>query len=263
MFRLIEFIIESDVNQALALAGIVSLILSIVLGYYYMRSKHLVNEMWTVDTYRANELRRMCSDGFDAIVEVEGNITCDQPLTSMLAKVSCCWYHTTVERQIRSGKNYVWKTDFDEVHSTIFKVNDNTGYTLVDPDKADIDSMKVAERETSRFEALSIYSGVGHSDTGRYRITEEVLLNGGYVYILGQASCTQKGTSSDALMHYPAQGYTDPAKIHYIISRKSEKELTSMNGITTSVTVYMSAIAFAIALFCGLGLAGVIPIISQ
>lgn len=252
---------EADLNQTLMTAGTLSLILGCVMVYYYTRSKRLIDEMWAVDTYTARDLRLLCSGDFSAIVEVEGIIECDNPLISPAAKIPCCWCHTKIEsEECAPNGGKCWRTTFEETKSTLFKVCDKTGFTLVEPLDADIDAARIFFDTVNRMQALSISSRIGTSDTGDYRITEEALHDGGYAYVLGLAACTQRGTSPDVLIRKADQGYADVKRGHFIISRKSEKELTTQYGISTTLCYYMAAISFAVTLFSALCLTGVVDI---
>lgn len=82
MSMMSHFSSSLDSAQVTAIAGGIALVLAAVLLWYYNRSKKLLDEMWAVDTYDARELRRMCSGGFRATVEVQGNVTCDKPVTA-------------------------------------------------------------------------------------------------------------------------------------------------------------------------------------
>lgn len=247
--------------RASIIAGGISLVLSIVLIIYYRHAKGLLDEMWAVHTYKAAELRKTCSSGFNATVEVQGTMTCDDPVTAPASKFPCVWCRTRVERQMSrssgSGKQPVWKPDYDVVLSTMFKVSDETGYTLVDPTNADIETEKPYQLITGEREPW--FESVGYSDTGSYRITEEIFVPTGYAYVLGEASCTGAGTMPDALIHYPAVGYADARKPFFIISRKSEKQITQTNEFSLKICLYGGILGFFFAAYCALSLLGIVP----
>lgn len=253
----------STSNPAILLAiGGVLLIVCLACVWKYVSAKRLLDEMWAVDTYEAKELRRMCSGGFDATVEVQGTVTCDQPLVSLAANVPCCWFHTTVEREERKTRTvtetdsrgnrrtrtetyYEWQTDFSESFSTLFKVHDPTGYALVDPTNADIDAETVYSRVIMHREPWFL-GRVWLSDTGKYRITEKAFLPQGFVYVLGQAS----SRDGEVLIRYPSKGYLDPKRKLFVISRKSEEELTRAKQSTASVCFWFAIVALLGAAVC-------------
>lgn len=244
------------------IAGGAALVLCAVLVYYHQTLKLLLDEMWAVDTYDAKELGRMVRGGFDVIVKVRGTVICDKPLFSPAANTPCCWFHTTVESEKKRtlkvvekdsrGRSrthtetyYEWKPEFTKSLSTIFRVHDQTGFVLVDPTKADIDT------ETARDEVVHVREpwfgrSIGRSDTGRYRIREEVFASEGFAYVLGQASETSDG----ALIRYPVEGYLDPGKKFFVISRKTEQELTRSKQIGLSVCFWFAILALLTAGFC-------------
>jgi hypothetical protein len=253
-------------TQITLIAGGVVFILAVALMVYYRRSKGLIDEMWAVDTYDAAELRKMCSGGFNAVVEVQGQVSCEAPITAPASKFPCCWCRTRVDREAervvydKSGARAerFWRTDYDKTLTTIFRVTDSTGFTLVDPTNAQIDTEDPYTLVT--LERESWFDGeVGRSDTGRYRIREEIFVPSGYVYILGQASNCQEGLASDTLIHYPGEGYTDPSHRYYIISRKSEKDLTDTNEISVKVCFWAGIGGFMFAAYCILRIFRLVP----
>lgn len=244
-------------TQITLIAGGIAFILAVALMVYYRRSKGLLDELWAVDTYDAAELRKMCSGGFNAVVEVQGKVSCEAPLTAPASQFPCCWCRTRVDREVerveysRSGARTErsWQTDYDKTLTTIFKVNDSTGFTLVDPTNARIDTETPYTLITTEREPW-FGAEVGRSDTGQYRIREEIFMPTGYVYVLGQASNCQEGPVSDALIHYPGEGYTDPGHRYYIISRKSEKDLTDTNDISLKVCFWAGIGGFMFVAYC-------------
>jgi hypothetical protein len=152
-----------------------------------------------------------------------------------------------------------WISAYDDIKSTIFKVCDKTGYTLVEPTDAEVDAARVYFDTVDRRTVSEICNKTGYSDTGEYRITEEALHDGGYAYVLGSAQCMQGGPSPDIVIRKSDKGYIDQ-KGHFIISRKSEKELTKQYGMSVSICYYCAAISFAVAFFCILCYVGVIKI---
>ena len=219
--------------------------------------------MWAVDTHTAKDLRCLVKHRFDATVEVEGEVSCDKPVVSMAARVPCCYVHTTVSRQERKtrmvserssdGKSYSrqetyyeWTVDLNEKDSTVFKVQDKTGFTLVDPTKARIDLETIYEEQVPHREPW-FENSVGQSDTGLYKIQERAFLPKGFAYVLGRATDTDEGV---AMIHAPEKGYMDPKKKFFVISRKSEKELTRSKQKKTRWLFWLSVTFFTIAVFC-------------
>lgn len=250
--------------------GAVLFVVCLVLALGYRNAKQFLDELWAVDTYEARDLRRMCKGGFDATVEVQGMVSCSQPLVSLAAQVPCCWFHTKVEREerktrtvtdtdsdgrrhIRNETYYEWETEFDRTFTTIFEVRDETGVTFVDPDRADIQTETVFSREVSQRQPW-FDSSIGFSDTGDYRISEEAFLPERYAFVIGEASERDGGV----VLHYPKKGYLDPRRRHFVISRKTENELVKSKQTTASLYLWSSVAAFLCAIVCLLIAAGVI-----
>ena len=241
-----------------------SLVLGGILLYYYLRARKLLDVMWAVDTYTAKELRTMCSDDFNATVEVQGQASCDRPILSLVSQIPCCWCRTRVDlqevrnRATKSGiqTEHVWVNALDRTDVAVFSVTDETGYTFVDPTNSEIDAEEPHVIITSQREPW--FGSIGYSDTGNYRITEEIFIPTGYIYVLGQASACQEGTSTDVLVHYPGEGYIDPGKPIFIISRKSERELAQSQEITAKICLWIGIAAAISFVFCAWVLFGVI-----
>lgn len=235
--------------------GIALSIISLILFLIARGQKKILEEMWAVDTYQAKELRRMVKGHFDATVEVEGSITCDKPLLSLAAGIPSCYYKTTVflekkksrevrekddagRSQTRTETEYRWIPETAAEEWEVFKVHDETGFTLVDPRKARIDTESVHSVELSQrlpwFE-----SRIGYSDTGKYRIEERALRPVGYVYVLGNAT----ETADAPLIRLPDKGYMDLKKKIFLISRKSEKELGRKRSKTARILTWIAAAA--------------------
>ncbi len=236
-------------------AGVLGVI-GFVLVFYYYRTKKLLEEMWSVDTYEHRELERMCSGGFNATVEVQGEVSCDEPVVSLAAGVACCWYNTVVEREERSthtstdskgrtttSTHYSWNSEMDVTNSALCKVTDKTGSTLVDPTRAEIDAETLCSEVV--YSQLPWFDGVRMSDTGKYRIREKAFLPQGYAFVLGRA----KDTPSGVLISCPEEGYADSKARYFIISRKTEKELTVSKQKTQKAYFWGAILTLSIAAY--------------
>lgn len=162
-------------------------------------------------------------------------------------------------RTSRSGirTEQVWVKDYDCTLAAIFKVHDSTGYTLVSPVGAEIDTEKPYQLITNKREPW--FEGVGWSDTGMYRITETIFVPTGYAYVLGQASGAGEGTDPDVLIHWPGEGYVDPRHPVFIISRKTEKQITETNELSLRICFWGGMLGLFFTAYCGLSALGVIP----
>lgn len=244
-------------SQVLLVAGGVSAVLCLVLVAFYVKSKRLLDEMWAVDTYSAKELRQLCGPDLSPTVEIEGVVSCDKPLIAPASETPCCYYHTVVRRQTektvrvcRDGKwvdevRTEWNTIFDHRDYAVFKVEDKTGTTMVNPMGADMDTMNICDRTTYTCEPWFAGSGFIF-DTGPFQITEEAFIADGYAFVLGQAS----PAGDEVLIHSPSEGYLDPKKRFFVISRKTERELARSKQVAATLCFWFSIAAGLSAAYC-------------
>lgn len=268
-YSFLEFILKPIV---FLIVGSISLLVCLILFFVYRKIKKLLEEMWAVDTFTAKDLRRLVKHQFDATVEVEGQVFCDNPVISLAARIPCCYVHTTVSRQERKtrmvterssdGRShsreetyYDWTVDLNETSSVIFKVQDKTGYTLVDPTGARIDLETVYDKQVQHREPW-FGNSIGQSDTGLYKIQERTFLPKGSVYVLGRAIDTEDGV---ALIRLPEKGYMDPKKKFFVISRKSEKELARSKQKKARWLFWLSIAFLSIVLYCLLAYLDILP----
>lgn len=262
---------QQSFNTAIYIGvGAVLMVICFVLMYYYSRTKKMLNELWAVDTYSAGELARMVKGQFDATVEVEGEISCDNPIISPAADTPCCWVNTTVAREERKTRQvterdsdgtthtrtetyYEWITEYNQTQATQFKVTDPTGAILIDPTGARIDT-QVTRSEVIHHREDWFDGQVGYSDTGKYKVHESALLPAGYAFVLGRATEYQGG----ALIHAPKQGYMDPKARFFVISRKTEKELASAHERAKKLYFWFAIVTFLGAVACLLLFFGVV-----
>jgi len=241
--------------------AVISAVLGIILLVYYHQSRSRTTELSTVHSYDASELRRMCSDNFNAIVEVQGEVSCDKPVIAPTMKVECCWCKTVIEREVRESRGRAsWESVSENTLSAVFKITDGTGHVLVYPEQADIEAEKpyriIVDNNDSILDSLAhLFS----YETGRYRITEEVFLPTGYAFVLGRATNCGQGTNPDVMISYPKHGYADPNHKYFIISRKTRNQLEAEESISLKVCLWGSVAAFLFAAYCGLCALGVLP----
>ena len=91
--------------EHLLIIGGFSLAAGLICFFFYRKNKKLLEEMWAVDTYSAKDLRRLVKGDFEATVEVQGTVSCENPIVSLAANIPCCYYHTSVERQDRVSRH--------------------------------------------------------------------------------------------------------------------------------------------------------------
>jgi hypothetical protein len=105
-----------------------------------------------------------------------------------LTGIPCCWYRWRIEKRSQSSRSNRWQIIERGTCEQPFVLDDGTGECLIDPHKA-----KLRCRITDRW--YSPYAGGGRSERAwfgdlfglqeRYRMTEERIADGDWVYVLG------------------------------------------------------------------------------
>lgn len=246
-----------------AIIGIVLFIVGAFLVWNYFKQKKRMEAISGVETSTAASLQELCQSvageigkgSFEEVAEVKGVIECEQPIESEIGKQSCVHYSMRVtreweedyyERDQQSGRD-VKKTrkGSDTVSSNIrsvpFKVRDDTGTILVNPNDANIDGEQIVDRFEPQtaisggtisfgnfsFSLGGIASGGGRRTLG-YRFKESILPLNRNVYVLGSAS----DSSGELMIQKPREKGKQ-----FLISLKSEEELlaSSQSGMKWSL----------------------------
>lgn len=99
---------------------------------------------------------------------------------------SCLWYFFKVERYERAGKHSQWVTISSGQSSDVFGLRDETGMAIIAPMLAEVTSRWHREwRGSSMRPADREEKGGFLSGLGSYRYTEDLILPGDPVYVLG------------------------------------------------------------------------------
>ena len=100
----------------------------------------------------------------------------------------CVWYHCTIEKRKRSGKRTTWTNISDQRSSHLFRLVDDTGDCIIDPDHAHV----IPELDITWYGHSPDYQTRGPSkpawfsfSLGNYRFRERLLLTAGTLYALG------------------------------------------------------------------------------
>ncbi len=107
---------------------------------------------------------------------------------SPFSRRRCLWYHCTIERKQRSGKRTTWTNISDERSSHLFRLIDDTGDCIVDPDNAHV----IPELDTTWYGHSTEYRNRAPKkpawfsfSMGSYRFRERLLLPASTLYALG------------------------------------------------------------------------------
>ncbi len=251
---------QSFINDYAVIFLLISLAAGIISLFYYLKIKKEIDSLQLVHEYNARELRLLCSGNFNAVVQIKGYIDCKNPLISPIAKIPCCWYKITIQKVSQQNKRAMGSDEiYVETKSTLFKVCDDTGYILVDPTGADIDSVQVGYEEIDRRKAESITNTSLDNLFGveTFRTSEYVLVDAGTVYVTGNASSVQMGTFPDVVINNnSASAVRNPNRFR--ISRNNNKNFESTSSRILSVCRYLSAISFILAAYFYLYITGII-----
>ncbi len=107
---------------------------------------------------------------------------------SPFSKRRCLWYHCTIEKKHRPGKRTTWTNISDERSSHLFRLVDDTGDCIVDPDNAQV----IPEQDNTWYGHSTEYRNRAPKkptrfsfSMGSYRFRERLLLPASTLYALG------------------------------------------------------------------------------
>jgi hypothetical protein len=149
-------------------------------------------------------------------VELCGRVLAHGDLvTAPLTGIACVWYRFKVQERRGSGKNTRWVTLHQGKADRPFLLEDETGRCLVEPAGADIHSRATdhwygSQRHTPRPQASSRLQL-----SRRYRFSEERILPGESVYLLGHFETPRRGPGDRERLARMllTQWKTDPARM--------------------------------------------------
>ncbi len=100
----------------------------------------------------------------------------------------CLWYHCTIDKKRHTGKRTTWTNISDERSSDLFRLVDNTGDCIIDPDHAHV----VPELDLTWYGANSEHRKMAPKkprwisfSLGSYRFRERLILPASPLYALG------------------------------------------------------------------------------
>ncbi|MGI9319411.1 MAG: GIDE domain-containing protein [bacterium] len=119
---------------------------------------------------------------------------------SPFSKRRCLWYHCSIDKRHRSGKRTTWTNISDERSSHIFRLVDDTGDCIVDPDDAQV----IPELDLTWYGHSTEYRARGPEkpsrfrfSMGSYRFRERLLLPASTLYALGWFRTVHSNPSSE------------------------------------------------------------------
>ncbi len=183
MFSWLEFeILELPRVEYLVLLGVLVAVFAYLVYYSYRIIKRYRFMGGT-----ATSLIRSAAQGH---VELKGlgEWLPNDEIRSPFSNRRCVWYHCTIEKRKRSGKRTTWTNISDQRSSHLFRLVDDTGDCIIDPDHAHV----IPELDITWYGHSPDYRTRGPSkpawfsfSLGNYRFRERLLLTAGTLYALG------------------------------------------------------------------------------
>lgn len=121
-------------------------------------------------------------------------------IKSPFSESRCIWYHCTIDKRQRRGKHSTWTNILDECSGHLFRLVDDTGWCVIDPDHAHV----VAEQDITwygssaeartRRPKKTPWMNIG---IGNYRFRERLIRPATVLYALGEFRSFQNNPSDD------------------------------------------------------------------
>ena len=177
------------------------------------------------------------------LVELKGKIAvADSTIKDPFDDKDCVYWSVTIEEYVKRGKSHKWVTRHQSSDSAPFLFSDDTGSVLIHSRKADMTNVK----RDSSYESALLFSEELPLKIRQYCDTHKVKYKGWFggkrkmrcrttylepndqLYIIGNARPLTEKESSYSKAATAAIDYTKDG--HFLISEKSEKELTEAYG---------------------------------
>jgi len=123
-------------------------------------------------------------------------------ITSPFSKSRCVWYHCTIDKRERHGKRSSWTNISDECSGHLFRLVDDTGWCVVDPDDAHVipeaditwygPAVESRNKPPRRTSWLSI-------NLGNYRFRERLIRPATMLYALGEFRSFQNSRGEELI----------------------------------------------------------------
>jgi hypothetical protein len=123
-------------------------------------------------------------------------------ITSPFSNSRCIWYHCTIDKRQRRGKRSSWTNISDECSGHLFRLVDDTGWCVIDPDDAHV----IAESDItwygggtdSRFKVPPRTRWISFS-MGNYRFRERLIRPATSLYALGEFRSFQNNRAEERI----------------------------------------------------------------
>ncbi len=108
-------------------------------------------------------------------------------ISSPFSASRCVWYHCTIDKRRRSGKRTTWTNISDERSEHLFRLVDDTGECVVDPDDAHVipESDRTWYGNSAETGKQGPGGGLLSLGIGKYRFRERLIRPATQIYALG------------------------------------------------------------------------------
>lgn len=177
---------------------LIILILAALTGFYYFirewKRWHLIKDTPTARL-------RSVHQGYIEL-EGKGKSLSDQPVFAPLSNHKCLWYHSLIERKEtileQKRTRTEWKVLYRSTSNHSFLLDDGTGICLVNPEDAEIiGNEKLVWHGNTEWPVRTGILSNGSAIvalTSRYRYTEQLILPGQHLYIIGHLQTRSPAT---------------------------------------------------------------------
>lgn len=121
-------------------------------------------------------------------------------IASPFSNSRCVWYHCTIEKRQKSGKRSSWSNISDECSDTLFRLVDDTGWCIIDPDQAQV----IPETDITWYGHNTDYRSKPPTrarwlnfSMGNYRFRERLIRPATALYALGVFSSFQNSPTDE------------------------------------------------------------------
>jgi hypothetical protein len=121
-------------------------------------------------------------------------------IVSPFSNSRCVWYHCTIEKRKKSGKRTSWSNISDESSSTLFRLVDDTGWCIVDPDHAQVipeADITWYGHDTNDRASPPKKARWLHLSMGNYRFREQLIRPATSLYALGEFTSIQNSATDE------------------------------------------------------------------
>jgi hypothetical protein len=123
-------------------------------------------------------------------------------IVSPFSNSRCVWYHCTIEKREKSGKRSSWSNISDECSDTLFRLVDDTGWCIIDPDHAQV----IPETDITWYGQNTDYRSKPPTkaqwlnfNMGNYRFRERLIRPATALYVLGEFSSFQNSSTDETI----------------------------------------------------------------